>query len=68
MWTGLAGNAGYFFAGGVMALANLYRAAWLRLRISYHEMALRQIEPHHADVPHIVLTICELTDQLEELK
>jgi hypothetical protein len=51
-----------------MALLNLYRSAILRARIAFHEVALRQIEPHHQDVPHIVLTLCSLTDQLEELR
>jgi hypothetical protein len=40
-----------------MALLNLYRTAILRARIAFHEVALRQIEPHHQDVPHIVLTL-----------
>lgn len=51
-----------------MALANLYRCAWLRLRISYHEIALQQIDPCHPDVPEIVRTLCRLSDQLDELK
>jgi hypothetical protein len=51
-----------------MALLNLYRSAILRARIAYHEAALRQIEPHHTDVPYIVLTLCDLTNQLEELR
>jgi hypothetical protein len=51
-----------------VTLLNLYRSAILRARIAFHEVALHQIKPLHEDVPHIVLTLCELTDKLVELK
>jgi hypothetical protein len=40
----------------------------IRLRIWWHELAPQQIDPLHADVPHIVRTLCNLSDQLDELK
>ncbi|MFA5898104.1 MAG: hypothetical protein WC829_03205 [Hyphomicrobium sp.] len=51
-----------------MQLANLFREHLLRARIWFYELALQQIDPCHADVPEIVLRLCNLHDQLEELK
>ena len=52
----------------VMALMNLYRAAWLRIRIAYRELALSQIHLCADDVPEIVLTLRDLRAQLDNLK
>lgn len=51
-----------------MALLDLYREMWLRLRISYYELALSQIDVCHPDVPHIVRMLMRLSDQLKQLK
>ena len=51
-----------------MALMNHYRAAWLRIRIAYRELALSQIHLCADDVPEIVLTLRDLRAQLDNLK
>ena len=40
----------------------------LLLRIAYHELALRQIDPAHPDVPYIVLHLRWLRDRRQRLE
>jgi hypothetical protein len=40
---------------------------WLLLRIAYHELALRQIDPTHPDVPYIIHHLSWLRDRLARL-
>ena len=51
-----------------MALANLYRTAWLRIRLWHSELALRQINKTAPDVPGLVLEVHELRQQLQQLE
>lgn len=54
-----------------MALANLYRAAWLRLQLFYYEAAQQSVQrrnPCHEDIPFFLMTKKTRSDQLEQLK
>ena len=48
-------------------MITLFTEATIRARIWWYELALTHIDPCHADVPEIVRTLCNLTDQLDEL-
>ena len=49
-------------------MTTLFTEFILRARIRFYELALQQIEPTHADVPEIVMTLLNLTDRLDGLK
>lgn len=63
-----AGDAAYQIAGGLMPLLTLFTEYLIRARIWWYELALTQIDPGHADVPEIILHLCNLSDQLDNLK
>jgi hypothetical protein len=36
---------------------------WINAKIAYHEWALREMDPLHADLPHVLQTLVALRDQ-----